>query len=151
MSAVLNCLFNIFVATIHIWRPYPPSATCCEIFTKPKMLYININFLNTVIIKIIYFTGNSKAERESLEVKCHVSSLNTLYSLTGDNLWHIICWTPCPLSFVHKLIQLSVCDGPYPYEPCSLSSSIFLCSVRLNDHIHHECLNLGYKTEDRIT
>jgi hypothetical protein len=27
LSAVRECLFNIFVATFHIWRPSPPSAT----------------------------------------------------------------------------------------------------------------------------
>jgi hypothetical protein len=26
-SAVRDCLFNIFAATLHIWRPFPPSAT----------------------------------------------------------------------------------------------------------------------------
>jgi hypothetical protein len=26
-SAVRDCLFNIFAATLHIWRPSPPSAT----------------------------------------------------------------------------------------------------------------------------
>jgi hypothetical protein len=26
-SAVRDCLFNIFAATIHTWRPSPPSAT----------------------------------------------------------------------------------------------------------------------------
>jgi hypothetical protein len=26
LSAVHNCLFNIFAATLHIWRPSPPSA-----------------------------------------------------------------------------------------------------------------------------
>jgi hypothetical protein len=26
-SAVRDCLFNIFTATLHIWRPSPPSAT----------------------------------------------------------------------------------------------------------------------------
>jgi hypothetical protein len=26
-SAVRGCLFNIFAATLHIWRPSPPSAT----------------------------------------------------------------------------------------------------------------------------
>jgi len=25
--AVHNCLFNIFVVTLHIWRPYPPTTT----------------------------------------------------------------------------------------------------------------------------
>jgi hypothetical protein len=28
LSAVCDCLFNIFAATLHIWRPSPPSATC---------------------------------------------------------------------------------------------------------------------------
>jgi hypothetical protein len=27
LSAVRDCLFNIFTATLHIWRPSPPSAT----------------------------------------------------------------------------------------------------------------------------
>jgi hypothetical protein len=27
LSAVRDCLFNIFAATLHIWRPSPPSAT----------------------------------------------------------------------------------------------------------------------------
>jgi hypothetical protein len=27
LLAVLDCLFNIFAATLHIWRPSPPSAT----------------------------------------------------------------------------------------------------------------------------
>jgi hypothetical protein len=27
LSAVRDCLFNIFAATLHIWRPLPPSAT----------------------------------------------------------------------------------------------------------------------------
>jgi hypothetical protein len=27
LSAVRECLFNIFAATLHIWRPFPPSAT----------------------------------------------------------------------------------------------------------------------------
>jgi hypothetical protein len=27
LSAVRDCLFNIFPATLHIWRPSPPSAT----------------------------------------------------------------------------------------------------------------------------
>jgi hypothetical protein len=27
LSAVHDCLFNIFAATLHIWRPFPPSAT----------------------------------------------------------------------------------------------------------------------------
>jgi hypothetical protein len=27
LSAVRDCLFNIFAATLHIWRPFPPSAT----------------------------------------------------------------------------------------------------------------------------
>jgi hypothetical protein len=27
LSAVHDCLFNIFAATLHIWRPSPPSAT----------------------------------------------------------------------------------------------------------------------------
>jgi len=27
MSAVRDCLFSIFAATFHIWRPSPPSAT----------------------------------------------------------------------------------------------------------------------------
>jgi hypothetical protein len=27
LSAVRDCLFNIFAATFHIWRPSPPSAT----------------------------------------------------------------------------------------------------------------------------
>jgi hypothetical protein len=27
LSAVRDCLFNIFTATLHIWRPFPPSAT----------------------------------------------------------------------------------------------------------------------------
>jgi hypothetical protein len=27
LSAVRHCLFNIFAATLHIWRPSPPSAT----------------------------------------------------------------------------------------------------------------------------
>jgi hypothetical protein len=26
LSAVRDCLFNIFTATLHIWRPSPPSA-----------------------------------------------------------------------------------------------------------------------------
>jgi hypothetical protein len=26
-SAVRDCSFNIFAATLHIWRPSPPSAT----------------------------------------------------------------------------------------------------------------------------
>ena len=26
-SAVHDCLFNIFAANLHIWRPTPPSAT----------------------------------------------------------------------------------------------------------------------------
>jgi hypothetical protein len=28
LSAVRDCLFNMFPATLHIWRPSPPSATC---------------------------------------------------------------------------------------------------------------------------
>jgi hypothetical protein len=27
LSAVRNCLFSIFAATLHIWRPFLPSAT----------------------------------------------------------------------------------------------------------------------------
>jgi hypothetical protein len=27
LSAVCDCLFNIFTATFHIWRPSPPSTT----------------------------------------------------------------------------------------------------------------------------
>jgi hypothetical protein len=27
LSAVPECLFNIFAATLHIWKPSPPSAT----------------------------------------------------------------------------------------------------------------------------
>jgi hypothetical protein len=27
LSAVRDCLLNIFAATLHIWRPFPPSAT----------------------------------------------------------------------------------------------------------------------------
>jgi hypothetical protein len=27
LSAVRDCLFNIFAATVHIWRPFPPSST----------------------------------------------------------------------------------------------------------------------------
>jgi hypothetical protein len=27
LSAVRDCLFNIFAATLHTWRPSPPSAT----------------------------------------------------------------------------------------------------------------------------
>jgi hypothetical protein len=27
LSAVRDCLFNIFAATLYIWRPSPPSAT----------------------------------------------------------------------------------------------------------------------------
>jgi hypothetical protein len=27
LSAVCNCLFNILAGTLHIWRPFPPSAT----------------------------------------------------------------------------------------------------------------------------
>jgi len=27
LSAVLDCLFNIVAATLHIWKPSPPSAT----------------------------------------------------------------------------------------------------------------------------
>jgi hypothetical protein len=27
LSAVRDCLFNIFAATLHIWKPSPPSAT----------------------------------------------------------------------------------------------------------------------------
>jgi hypothetical protein len=27
LSAVLDCLFSIFAATLHVWRPSPPSAT----------------------------------------------------------------------------------------------------------------------------
>jgi len=27
LSAARNCLFNIFVATLRIWNPSPPSAT----------------------------------------------------------------------------------------------------------------------------
>jgi hypothetical protein len=27
LSAVRDCLFSIFAATLHIWRPSPPSAT----------------------------------------------------------------------------------------------------------------------------
>jgi hypothetical protein len=27
LSAVHDCLFNIFAATLHNWRPSPPSAT----------------------------------------------------------------------------------------------------------------------------
>jgi hypothetical protein len=27
LSAVRDCLFIIFAATLHIWRPSPPSAT----------------------------------------------------------------------------------------------------------------------------
>jgi len=27
LSAVRDCLFNIFAATLHIWRPCPPAAT----------------------------------------------------------------------------------------------------------------------------
>jgi hypothetical protein len=27
LSAIRDCLFNIFPATLHIWRPSPPSAT----------------------------------------------------------------------------------------------------------------------------
>jgi len=27
LSAVRDCLFNIFAATLHIWRPSPPPAT----------------------------------------------------------------------------------------------------------------------------
>jgi hypothetical protein len=27
LSAVSDCLFNIFAATLHIWRPFPPFAT----------------------------------------------------------------------------------------------------------------------------
>jgi hypothetical protein len=27
LSVVRDCLFNIFVAPLHIWRPSPPSAT----------------------------------------------------------------------------------------------------------------------------
>jgi hypothetical protein len=33
LLAVYNCLFNIFAATLHIWRPPPPSAT------SGRMLY----------------------------------------------------------------------------------------------------------------
>jgi hypothetical protein len=25
LSAVCDCLFNIFAATLHIWRPFPPD------------------------------------------------------------------------------------------------------------------------------
>jgi hypothetical protein len=28
LSAIRDCLFNIFAATLHIWRLSPPSATC---------------------------------------------------------------------------------------------------------------------------
>jgi hypothetical protein len=28
LSSVRDCLFDIFAATLHIWRPSPPSATC---------------------------------------------------------------------------------------------------------------------------
>jgi len=27
LSVGRDCLFDIFVATLHIWRPYPPSTT----------------------------------------------------------------------------------------------------------------------------
>jgi len=27
LSAVRDCLFNVFAATLHSWRPFPPSAT----------------------------------------------------------------------------------------------------------------------------
>jgi hypothetical protein len=27
LSLVRDCLFNTFAATLHIWRPFPPSAT----------------------------------------------------------------------------------------------------------------------------
>jgi hypothetical protein len=27
LSAVCDCLFSIFAATLHMWRPSPPSAT----------------------------------------------------------------------------------------------------------------------------
>jgi hypothetical protein len=27
LSAILDCLFSLFGATLHIWRPLPPSAT----------------------------------------------------------------------------------------------------------------------------
>jgi hypothetical protein len=27
LSTVRDCLFNIFAATLHIWRPFPPSET----------------------------------------------------------------------------------------------------------------------------
>jgi hypothetical protein len=53
LSAVLDCLFNIFAAaTLHIWRPTPPSANWGRAMTGTfyTVLYIQVRTIDYVSI-----------------------------------------------------------------------------------------------------
>jgi hypothetical protein len=48
-SAVRDCLFSIFVATLHIWRPSPPSATWGRFVPWWQANHLNKNLIHEEI------------------------------------------------------------------------------------------------------
>jgi hypothetical protein len=48
LSAVRDCLLNIFAATIHIWRPSPPSATWGHVMQWWKWKRTHLKCRNTI-------------------------------------------------------------------------------------------------------
>jgi hypothetical protein len=56
LSFVRDCLFNIFVPNLHIWRrflhPQPEDAPCCGLKDPLNMLNLAVNYLNSMRMKL---------------------------------------------------------------------------------------------------
>jgi hypothetical protein len=65
LSAVRYCLFSIFVATLHIWRPSPPLATpgcAMSWWQKRNVKMANKSFENVTNVKYVSTEINEHSE-----------------------------------------------------------------------------------------
>jgi hypothetical protein len=60
LSTVRDCLFNIFAATLHIWRPSPPSATWRHAMVWWQGTHL-VRCLSNLRVSISELTGSNLA------------------------------------------------------------------------------------------
>jgi hypothetical protein len=79
LSADRDCLFNIFAATLHIWRPSSLSATWGRAMSWWQETHTHMEFL---ILKWLYFV--------ILNLKIEFPNTNTSFAWQCLNLWNPI-------------------------------------------------------------
>jgi hypothetical protein len=62
LSAVRNCLSNVFAATLYIWRHFPPSTTWGHTMPWWQGIHLTWKWSNMIKKKIQQFVSNLKCK-----------------------------------------------------------------------------------------